>query len=267
MQDMQLSTYEGFMGVREERHKDFKLPVRMEQGCCAEHHRSADRGTIVRFSYQEKWCFAPSALVSVFGPMISLKENIGGSVMKLMLPGSDTHRQESVFIVVGVLKEYDLPPVERSKISAYRVKYDLTYQIVTSFPEGRAESWLPNPISDDYGRSRPVIKDPAGFRAGDVVELGFAIIAYRVIQKDTPEKYVCRLVMQTLTLLDTSLAKGAYIQQSAQVAAPSKQSQRATFANNPVAKRRKMFEEEDSDSDVPETNKRMDDMHITRPNV
>ncbi|KAJ7449339.1 hypothetical protein B0H11DRAFT_1928686 [Mycena galericulata] len=179
MQDMQLSTYEGFMGVREERHKDFKLPVRMEQGCCAEHHRSADRGTIVRFSYQEKWCFAPSALVSVFGPMISLKENIGGSVMKLMLPGSDTHRQESVFIVVGVLKEYDLPPVERSKISAYRVKYDLTYQIVTSFPEGRAESWLPNPISDDYGRSRPVIKDPAGFRAGDVVELGFAIIAYR----------------------------------------------------------------------------------------
>ncbi|KAJ7435614.1 hypothetical protein B0H11DRAFT_2257069 [Mycena galericulata] len=258
---------------------------------------------------------------------ITLKEIMGGSVTKLMLPGSDNHREEAVFTVVGVLKEYDLPPVKRSEISEHRVKYarqhDLTYQIVTSFPEGRAESWLPNAISDDYGSSissncryftvghnipdenripfakyvdpagvlnrfikehvahcmdndvsylelkddKPVIKDPAGFRAGDVVELGFAIVAYRMIQKDAPEKYVCRLVMRTLTLLDTSLAKAAYIQRSAQTAAPSKQSQRATFANNPVAKRRKMFEEEDSDSDVPETSKRMDDMHITPPKV
>ncbi|KAJ7503886.1 hypothetical protein B0H11DRAFT_1905770 [Mycena galericulata] len=104
-------------------------------------------------------------------------------------------------------------------------------------------------LKDD--KPGPAIKDPAGFRAGDVVELGFAIITYRVIQKDAPEKYVCRLVMRTLTLLDTSLAK----------------SQRATFANNPVPKRRKMVEEEDSDSDVPETSKRMDDMHITPPKV
>ncbi|KAJ7438298.1 hypothetical protein B0H11DRAFT_1935344 [Mycena galericulata] len=256
---------------------------------------------------------------------ISLKEIMGGSVTKLMLPRSDNHRKEAVFTVVGVLKEYDLPPVKRSEISEHQVKYARQHVTIDSrlqqqailnsdqlhsgpnIPDRRAESWLPNAISDDYGSSissisncryftvgrnipdenripfakyvdpagvlnrfikehvahcmdndvsylelkdnKPVIKDPAGFRASDVVELGFAIFAYRMIQKDTPEKY------------------GAYIQRSAQAAAPSKQSQRATFANNPVAKRHKMFEEEDSDSDVPETSKRMDDMHITPPKV
>ncbi|KAJ7503916.1 hypothetical protein B0H11DRAFT_1905803 [Mycena galericulata] len=249
---------------------------------------------------------------------ISLKEIMGGSVTKLMLPRSDNHREEAVFTVVGVLKEYDLPPVKRSEISEHRVKYARQHVTIDSrlqqqailnsdqlhsgpnIPDRRAESWLPNAISDDYGSSissisncryftvrrnipdenripfakyvdpagvlnrfikehvahcmdndisylelkddKPVIKDPAGFRASDVVELGFAIFAYRMIQKDAPEKYVCRLVMRTLTLLDTSLAKGAYIQRSAQAAAPSKQSQRATFANNPVAKSHKMFE-------------------------
>ncbi|KAJ7483126.1 hypothetical protein B0H11DRAFT_1914865 [Mycena galericulata] len=317
-----------------------------------EHHDGRVRKALVE-SWAAKLSSAESPLLPDTVPVlnmkshkITLKEIMGGSVTKLMLPGSDNHREEAVFTVVGVLKEYDLPPVKRSEISEHRVKYarqhvtivgysserfstaisyiqDLTYQIVTSFPEGRAESWLPNAISDDYGSSissncryftvgrnipdenripfakyvdpagvlnrfikehvahcmdndvsylelkddKPVIKDPAGFRAGDVVELGFAIVAYRMIQKDAPEKYVCRLVMRTLTLLDTSLAKAAYIQRSAQAAAPSKQSQRATFANNPVAKRRKMFEEEDSDSDVPETSKRMDDMHITPPKV
>src|ERR1700743_340554 len=50
------------------------------------------------------------------------------------------------------------------------------------------------------------VKDPASFRYGDVVEVGFAMIAYRSFSQEAGERYKCHLVMRSLTLLDSSIA-------------------------------------------------------------
>ncbi|KAJ7482144.1 hypothetical protein B0H11DRAFT_1915419 [Mycena galericulata] len=106
---------------------------------------------------------------------------------------------------------------------------DITYKFVTTAPAGQMEPWMPDMVSNDFGKSlehtgggtnpicpipylelkndRPVLKDPAGFRIGDIVELGFALVAYRMPQKEGAPRYICKLVMRTLTLLDTSLTK------------------------------------------------------------
>ncbi|KAJ7444424.1 hypothetical protein B0H11DRAFT_2250105 [Mycena galericulata] len=102
-------------------------------------------------------------------------------------------------------------------------------------------------------------------RIGDIVELGFALVAYRMPQKEGAPRYICKLVMRTLTLLDTSLTKAAYIKRHAQSAGPSsKPAKRVITASNPIAKRRKFYEEVNSDDDdIPDARKRMDDMHIS----
>ncbi|KAJ7429550.1 hypothetical protein B0H11DRAFT_1767293, partial [Mycena galericulata] len=53
-----------------------------------------------------------------------------------------------------------------------------------------------------YGR-----KDPAGFRHGDIVEVGVSIVAFKKQSRDKGDTYVCKLVMRTLTLLSNELTK------------------------------------------------------------
>ncbi|KAJ7469730.1 hypothetical protein FB451DRAFT_1176969 [Mycena latifolia] len=53
-------------------------------------------------------------------------------------------------------------------------------------------------------------KDPASFRIGDVVEMGFAITAFRQAIRGEPDKHVCKPVLRTLTLLDATLSKDAF---------------------------------------------------------
>ncbi|KAJ7488772.1 hypothetical protein B0H11DRAFT_1912918 [Mycena galericulata] len=53
-----------------------------------------------------------------------------------------------------------------------------------------------------YGR-----KDPAGFRQGDIVEVGVSIVAFTKQSRDKGDTYVCKLVMRTLTLLSNELTK------------------------------------------------------------
>ncbi|KAJ7493920.1 hypothetical protein FB451DRAFT_1551214 [Mycena latifolia] len=54
-------------------------------------------------------------------------------------------------------------------------------------------------------------KDPATFHSGDVVEMGFAIVAFKqVMRGGDPDKHVCKLVLRTLTVLDSSLSKAAF---------------------------------------------------------
>ncbi|KAJ7508022.1 hypothetical protein B0H11DRAFT_1902335 [Mycena galericulata] len=289
---------------------------------------------------------------------ITLKEM--GPITKAMTPGADNHRQEAILTVVGVLNECELPPVKKHEISEHRLKYarqyakiigydsdtfakallniqDITYKFVTTAPAGQMEPWMPDMVSNDFGKSlvsncryftigrnipeaeripfaqyvdpagvlgrfiredvshcldndvaylelkndRPVLKDPAGFRIGDIVELGFALVAYRMPQKEGAPRYICKLVMRTLTLLDTSLTKvgkftvdndmvanvlkAAYIKRHAQSASTSsKPAKRVITSSNPIAKRRKFYEEVNSDDDdFPDARKRMDDMHIS----
>src|ERR1700761_311466 len=52
-----------------------------------------------------------------------------------------------------------------------------------------------------------VTKAPAVFRRGDIVELGFSVVAYRTHVKDNASHYICKLVTRTLTLLDDTVSK------------------------------------------------------------
>ncbi|KAJ7442961.1 hypothetical protein FB451DRAFT_1376795 [Mycena latifolia] len=62
-----------------------------------------------------------------------------------------------------------------------------------------------------YGANVGVKKDPATFRSGDVVEMGFAIVAFKqAMRGGDPNKHVCKLVLRTLTVLDSSLSKAAF---------------------------------------------------------
>ncbi|KAJ7480559.1 hypothetical protein FB451DRAFT_1365053 [Mycena latifolia] len=54
-------------------------------------------------------------------------------------------------------------------------------------------------------------KDPATFCSGDVVEMGFAIVAFKqAMRGGDPDKHVCKLILRTLTVLDSSLSKAAF---------------------------------------------------------
>ncbi|KAJ7200412.1 hypothetical protein GGX14DRAFT_400754 [Mycena pura] len=63
----------------------------------------------------------------------------------------------------------------------------------------------------EYKDDRHRVKDPASFRTGDVVEVGFAMVAYRNFLAETGEHYKCYLVMRSLTLLDLSVAMEHHI--------------------------------------------------------
>ncbi|KAJ7489506.1 hypothetical protein FB451DRAFT_1167173 [Mycena latifolia] len=53
-------------------------------------------------------------------------------------------------------------------------------------------------------------KDPATFRSGNIVEMGFALVAFRQSIRGESDKHVCKPVLQTLALLDTLLTKDAF---------------------------------------------------------
>ncbi|KAJ7826674.1 hypothetical protein B0H14DRAFT_2595681 [Mycena olivaceomarginata] len=113
---------------------------------------------------------------------------------------------------------------------ALNVIQDVAYLLVTAVPAGQMEPWVPEIESDELGVSlvancryftlgrdiRPearmefdqfVPKDPAGFREGDIVQVGFAVIAYKTKSHNEMAKYTCKLVLRTLTLLVPSMTK------------------------------------------------------------
>ncbi|KAJ7174982.1 hypothetical protein C8R43DRAFT_943257 [Mycena crocata] len=108
----------------------------------------------------------------------------------------------------------------------------------------------------------------SGFPGGDIVQVGFAVVAYRTQSKDDSPKYVCKLVMCTLTLLDTTLSKiltnlqKAYTQRHA-IAGPSNPTQTTGVSvMNPLGQKRKeMHKTNDEDEDeVQEARKRFNRM-------
>ncbi|KAJ7691463.1 hypothetical protein B0H17DRAFT_1133768 [Mycena rosella] len=54
---------------------------------------------------------------------------------------------------------------------------------------------------------RYVKKVLAGFRVGDIVEMGFGSVAFRQASRNEDDKQIWKLILRTLTLLDNSFAK------------------------------------------------------------
>ncbi|KAK7017221.1 hypothetical protein R3P38DRAFT_3201607 [Favolaschia claudopus] len=63
---------------------------------------------------------------------------------------------------------------------------------------------------------RCMLKDPATFQLGDVVEMGVSLVTWKTGRNNTLEsKYTTKLVLRTLTFLDGSLSRKAYIARNA----------------------------------------------------
>ncbi|KAJ7710547.1 hypothetical protein B0H17DRAFT_1123683 [Mycena rosella] len=50
-------------------------------------------------------------------------------------------------------------------------------------------------------------KEPSRFRVGDIVEMGFELVAFRQMKRGEDGKHICKVVLQTLMFLDSSFAK------------------------------------------------------------
>ncbi|KAJ7655478.1 hypothetical protein B0H17DRAFT_1146416 [Mycena rosella] len=59
-------------------------------------------------------------------------------------------------------------------------------------------------------KNKYATKDPSGFRLGDIVEMGFELVAFRQTKRGEDEKHICKVVLRMLTPLDGSFAKAAF---------------------------------------------------------
>ncbi|KAJ6516652.1 hypothetical protein C8R47DRAFT_1268091 [Mycena vitilis] len=116
--------------------------------------------------------------------------------------------------------------------------------------------------------SKLVKKDLATFHEGDIVQLGFAVIAYQTQWKSDNPKYVCKLVMRTLTLVDNTMSKSkqmalAFNKRHKPNQKEIKALSHLSTAANPVAKRNKVYEEDSSsEDDIDEARGRFSRMHL-----
>ncbi|KAJ7766545.1 hypothetical protein DFH07DRAFT_769807 [Mycena maculata] len=95
-----------------------------------------------------------------------------------------------------------------------------------------------------------VTKDPAGFRAGDIVEIGFAVTTFKSSKRDEDIRHVTKLELRTLTLLDTTLSKSAYANRHNKASGSNKIKSRRVHGGDQAAKRRRMYEEDSSDDET-----------------
>ncbi|KAJ7939193.1 hypothetical protein B0H13DRAFT_2300946 [Mycena leptocephala] len=169
------------------------------------------------------------------------------------------------------------------------VVQEVAYMLSTSLPEGQMGPWTPDMEDDIYGgcfvtnsryftvgrnipaearvefgnvaylemkKDKLITKDPAGFREGDIVQLGFAVVAYRTHVEDNAPHYTCKLVTRLLTLLDNNVTKAAYTKRNTRVA----ESKLKSNTNN--NKRGKVDDDCSSDEDVEKARQRFNRMRL-----
>ncbi|KAF8134064.1 hypothetical protein K438DRAFT_1787361 [Mycena galopus ATCC 62051] len=109
-----------------------------------------------------------------------------------------------------------------------------------------------------------VNKAPASFRIGDIVEMGFAFSAWRLPKNNVGPKYTSRLVLRTLTYLDGSFTKAAYLKRTRTRPSGGLGStpDRVLDPTNQVAKRRLKDAVANVVDDVPEIRAKMSNLMI-----
>ncbi|KAJ7603714.1 hypothetical protein B0H17DRAFT_1154649 [Mycena rosella] len=109
---------------------------------------------------------------------------------------------------------------------------------------------------------RYVKKDPAGFRVGDIVEMGFALVAFRQASRNKDDKQICMLVLRTLTFLHDSFAKAVFKARHTNEAKATSVASRPTQVRSLVKKCFDFHELSSDDEDYPETRRRMAAMRV-----
>ncbi|KAJ7611472.1 hypothetical protein B0H17DRAFT_1153497 [Mycena rosella] len=72
---------------------------------------------------------------------------------------------------------------------------------------GDTSGTLSHHLENKLTTFRYVKKNPAGFRVGDIVEMGFTLVTFRQASRNKDDKQICKLVLRTLKLLDDLFAK------------------------------------------------------------
>ncbi|KAJ7614198.1 hypothetical protein B0H17DRAFT_1153061 [Mycena rosella] len=189
----------------------------------------------------------------------------------------DGTRAEAIFTMVGALKVYDIPPVKKNRAYPELVGYDSkhfatamdkvkdsTYTLSTSFSMDKIQQWIP--VSDSNRSKYPIqalntllivqrhaIKKPGGFRVGDIVEMGSALVAFRQPTRGEEDKQICKLVLQTLTLLDVPTSNAAFKARSAKDTNLVPKGTSIVQLNTPIARKHFDFHDNSSDDeDYPE---------------
>ncbi|KAJ7826397.1 hypothetical protein B0H14DRAFT_3874045 [Mycena olivaceomarginata] len=103
-----------------------------------------------------------------------------------------------------------------------------------------------------------VDKDPATFKSGDIVEMGFAFVAWRKGKHSDGPEHNCKLVLRTLTFIEGKYTKESFFAKKAALpkVKPYQNGNKTHLDMNPLAKR-KLKESADSDDEEASTAKRM----------
>ncbi|KAJ7261559.1 hypothetical protein C8J57DRAFT_1634617 [Mycena rebaudengoi] len=99
----------------------------------------------------------------------------------------------------------------------------------------------------DLVNDRLVYKDPAGFRPGDIVELGVSVVAFKG-HRDA--KSVVKLVMRSLVYLDGTHTRNAMMAERMAACSKLTTAHRTVQAQTDVHKRSVMYVDEDSEDEV-----------------
>ncbi|KAJ7480798.1 hypothetical protein FB451DRAFT_1171383 [Mycena latifolia] len=105
-------------------------------------------------------------------------------------------------------------------------------------------------------------KDPATFRSSNIVEMGFAVVAFRQSNRGESDKHVCKPVIRMLALVDTLLIKDAY--RSRVEAAVSIPVDTPVTPKTLIVKRRVFIEVDSDKEDIVEGRQQLVDLGLTR---
>ncbi|KAJ7858190.1 hypothetical protein B0H13DRAFT_1901957 [Mycena leptocephala] len=149
----------------------------------------------------------------------------------------------------------------------YRLSFPIKVdpaQVLTRLQTNDIAHCFDNDVSYlEIKNGRYVSKDPAGFRIGDIVQMGVAVAAFKVSKGTEDPKYVCKLVMKSLTFLDGEITKKAHLSRNKERALARSEVKKPGPIIKVSMKRR--FEYVDSDSEeegVPSARQRMEDLSL-----
>ncbi|KAJ7734347.1 hypothetical protein DFH07DRAFT_780341 [Mycena maculata] len=227
---------------------------------------------------------------------ISVKKREDGQFAKIMLPGED-HRIEGLFSIVGVLKDFELPPVKKDSIHGNRVHFARQHTSITGYDLPGFKDVMSNiqemmykmSLKFEADQMLPWVCDPCDGTHGQVISSNSR---YFTIGRHIPESARCpfdkrvdpagvlaKLETDTivhchdndvayLQLKDTRLSwpgidqrkQEAYIARTNAKQAHASSS-RTTIINS-MSKRVRVYDDDESDDDIPSARKRFEQMRV-----
>ncbi|KAJ6616175.1 hypothetical protein B0H10DRAFT_1949376 [Mycena sp. CBHHK59/15] len=124
-------------------------------------------------------------------------------------------------------------------------------------PHGTLKKLLNDRVADCMPISF-IVKDPAISREDDIVEMGFALVGFKMAPKDGRDRYTCKLVLRTLMSLDQTASINAGVARNAE---------RGIAPRIKATRNKRSVEVDEEDSDVANASRRIAVMRVTTVDV